>query len=175
MSEDEMRTSIQADMAEFRRQLGEGTLQRACTALLNYMSELRTHFRDGSLDLDVSGLYQGYLDMTYFALFPPALKRRDLKIAVVFNHETFGFEAWLAGRNREMSRQYWELFRDGQFAEGRVITPGPGVDAIVECDLVGDVDLSDKGKLTAKIEEATIAFIRGIEEHLASAEGESPG
>ncbi len=85
--------ALQADLAEFRRQLRDGSTQRAYAALLAYMLGLRTHFKDSHPDTRVSGLYQGYLDMTYFALFPPHLKPRDLKIAIVFNYAAFRFEA----------------------------------------------------------------------------------
>jgi len=76
------------------------------------MMGLRTHFASKYGDPAVSGLYKGYMDMTYFALFPPSLKRLDLKIAIVFNYEAFRFEAWLAARNRKVQRQYWDDFKD---------------------------------------------------------------
>ena len=76
---------IQADAKELRRQLEQGAIQRAYKALLSYMMGLRTRFENSYGDSAVSGLYQGYLDMTYFALFPPSLKQRDLKVAIVFN------------------------------------------------------------------------------------------
>ena len=60
------------------------------------MMDLRTHFKDRYPKYSVSGLYQGYLDMTYFAVVPPSFKRRGLKIAIVFNYGAFRFEAWLA-------------------------------------------------------------------------------
>ena len=41
--------------------------------------------------------------MTYFALFPDALKKHNLKLATVFNYQTFRFEVWLAARNRQRS------------------------------------------------------------------------
>ena len=95
------------------------------------------------------------MDMTYFALFPPPLKRRNLKIAIVFNYEAFRFEAWLAGSNRKVQRQYWELFRDSQWTDYRVVAPARGIDSIVECDLARDFDLSDPDALTSIIEAAT--------------------
>jgi hypothetical protein len=104
--------------------------------------------------------------MTYFALFPPSLKERGLKIAIVFNYDAFRFEAWLAGSNRKVQREYWELFRDSQWPEYRVVTPAAGVDSIIECDLAEDLDLSDPDALTARIESATTAFIGDIERFL---------
>ena len=159
--------SIQEDMAELRRQLGKGSIQRAYGALLAYMMGLRTHFENIYGHSAVSGLYQGYMDMTYFALFPPSLKRRDLKVAIVFNYGAFRFEAWLTARNRKVQRQYWELFRDSQWNEYRVVAPATGIDSIVECDLAGDFDLGDPDALTARIETATAAFVGDIERFLS--------
>ncbi len=159
--------SIRKDLEEFQRQLRKGSIQKAYKALLSYMMDLRTHFKNSYPDSAVSGLYQGYMDMTYFALFPPPLKQRDLKIAIVFNYDAFRFEAWLAGSNRQVQRQYWELFRDSQWPKYRVVTPGRGIDSIVECDLAEDFDLSDPDALTLSIETATVAFIDDVERFLS--------
>ena len=163
--------SIREDMEEFRGQLRNGSIQRAYTALLSYMLGLRTHFKNSYPDSAVSGLYQGYMDMTYFALFPPPLKRRNLKIAIVFNYEAFRFEAWLAGSNRKVQRQYWELFRDSQWTDYRVVAPARGIDSIVECDLARDFDLSDPDALTSTIEAATAVFIGDMERFLMAGRG----
>ena len=108
--------------------------------------------------------------MSYFALFPPPLKRRNLKIAIVFNYEVFRFEAWLAGSNRKVQRQYWELFRDSQWTDYRIIAR-VRYDSIVECDLARDFDLSDPDALTSIIAAATAVFIGDMEEFLMTGHG----
>lgn len=160
-------TSIRKDMEEFRRQLEKGSVPRAYRALLSYIMGLRTHFQKNLADSTVSGLYQGYMDMTYFALFPSSLKPRNLKIAIVFNYDAFRFEAWLSGGNREVQRQYWEWIKDGDWPEYRVVTQGKGIDSILECDLATGFDLADPDALTATIESGTVAFIDDIESYLA--------
>jgi hypothetical protein len=162
--------SASEDMNEFRRQLEKGTIQKAYGTLLSYMKRLRTSFKNNLAGSTVSGLYQGYMDMTYFALFPSSLKHHNLKIAIVFNYEAFRFEGWLAAGNRKVQRQYWELFKDSQWPEYRVVTPAKGIDSIVECDLATDFDLDDPDALTASIEKATGAFIGDIESFLAEHE-----
>ncbi len=159
--------SIRQDMEEFREQLGEGSMQRAYRALLSFMTSLRTHFKNSDAGFPVSGLYQGYMDMTYFALFPPSLKRQGLKIAIVFNYDAFSLEVWLSGRNRHILEQYWELFKDSQWPAYRIATPATGMDSIVECDLAKDFDLSDPDALTAIIEAGTVAFIDEMESFLS--------
>jgi hypothetical protein len=162
--------SIKKDLEEFRRQLEKGSTQKAYGALLSYMMKLRTHFKNNLAGYTVSGLYQGYMDMTYFALFPSSLKQRNLKIAIVFNYDAFRFEAWLAAGNRKVQRQYWELFKDSRWPEYRVVTPAKGIDSILECDLAIDFDLDDPDALAASIEKTTVAFIDNIERFLAEHE-----
>jgi len=161
--------SIQEDMNELRGQLGTGAIQKAYRALLGYMMDLRTRFKNRYPSYSISGLYQGYMDMTYFAIVPPSLKHRDLKIAIVFNYEAFRFEAWLAGTNRQVQRKYWELFRDSR-SEYRVVTPAKGVDSIIECNLAEDFDFGDLDTLTASIEENAVEFINDVERFLSDHE-----
>lgn len=163
--------SIQEDMNEFRGQLRRGAIQRAYKALLDYMLDLRTRFKNRHPGYAISGLYQGYLDMTYFAILPPSLKARDLKVAIVFNYEAFRFEAWLAGANRQVQRKYWELFRDSQWTKYRVVTPAKGVDAIIEANLAEEVNFGDLEELTARIEEETDRFIEQVERFLSDHPG----
>jgi hypothetical protein len=151
-------------------QLEKGSIQRAYRALISYMMGLRTHFKNNVPGLTVSGLYQGYMDMTYFACFPPSLKQRKLKIAIVFNYDAFRFEAWLAAGNRKVQRQYWELFKEGQWPTYRVVAPAPGIDSILENDLATDFDLDDPDALTASIERTTLAFLDDIERFLGEHE-----
>jgi hypothetical protein len=159
--------SIREDLGELRAQIEKGSIQRAYGALLSYMMGLRRHFESGLAGFTVSGLYQGYMDMTYFALFPPSLKACNLKIAIVFNYDAFRFEAWLSGGNREVQRQYWQLFKDSRWPEYRVVAPAKGIDSILECDLATDFDLDDPDALTSSIEATTVAFIEDIERYLA--------
>jgi hypothetical protein len=127
--------SIQDDMTRFRTQLQIGSIQKAHRALLGYMLDLRTHFKDRHPNYTISGLYQGYLDMSYFALVPPAFRRRRLKIAIVFNYGDFRFEAWLSGANRQVLQRYWDRVKDARWSEYRLVSPGAWADSIVECDL----------------------------------------
>jgi hypothetical protein len=156
-------------MNELRGQLRTGAIQKAYKALLGYMMDLRTRFKNRYPSYSISGLYQGYMDMTYFAIVPPSLKHRDLKIAIVFNYEAFRFEAWLAGTNRQVQRKYWELFRDSR-CEYRVVTPAKGVDSIIECNLAEDFDFGDLDSLTASIEENAVEFINDVERFLSDHE-----
>jgi len=147
------------DLTDLRDRLGEGSLQRAYGSIIGYMSRIRSHFAASYGDRAVSTLYQGCFDITYFALFPPALKSRGLKLAIVFDYESFAFEVWLAARNRSLQRHYWQLFRDNGWSGHRLVEPAPGIDAFVKCDVAEALELEVPEVLTARIETAAQAFL----------------
>ena len=159
--------SVSTDLAELRRLLAQGSIQRAYRALLSYMTQLRTHFMKNAAAGRVSELYQGALDVSFFAVFPPSLARRRLKVVVLFNYKAFRFEAWLAGRNRQVQKQYWQLLKERDWPDYRLRTPAKGVDAILECDLATDVDFDDPEALTASIAAAVDGFVKDVERTLA--------
>jgi hypothetical protein len=158
--------TIQENMNVLQGQLRIGAIQKAYKALLEYMMNLRTFFMSRYPNYSISGLYQGYMDMTYFAIVPPSLKPRSLKIAIVFNYEAFRFEAWLSGSNRQVQRKYWELFRDSEWTDYRVVTPEKGVDSIIESNLAETFNFGDLDSLTASIEEKAVKFINDVEKFL---------
>lgn len=162
-----MSSNLEQDMKELRRQLKKGSVPRAYRTLLSYIMALRTHFAKTHGEAAVSGAYQGYMDMTYFALFPPMLKRLGLKVAIVFNYNAFRFEAWLSGRNRKVQSQYWRHLKDVPWDNYRVVPPAEGIDSILECDLATDFDLARPEQLTSKIEKGTRAFVAAIESYLS--------
>lgn len=158
--------SLGDDLTELQRQLSEGSLQRAYGAIVGYMSQLRVHYTRTQGQWTVSGLYQGYFDMTYFALFPPSLKSRGLKLAVVFDYESFAFEVWLAARNRTLQRRCWELLRDHGWSKYRLVEPATGVDAIIKSGVADAFALAEPEILTSRIETATQALLDDLEPFL---------
>jgi len=152
---------------EYRKQLERGAIRRAYKGLMEYIMDLRTHFKNKYPDYFVSGsIYYGYMDMTYFSFFPESLKQRKLKIAVVFIHDTFRFEAWLAGYNKEVQSKYWKLIKESDWNKYQVVSTTKGVDSIIEHTLVDNPDFSDLGALTKQIESATMKFIEDVESFL---------
>ena len=163
--------SFHENMIEYRKQLEKGTIQKAYKGLMEYIMALRTYFQDKYPDYFVSGsIYYGYMDMTYFSFFPESLKQRKLKIAIVFLHEAFRFEAWLAGYNKQVQSKYWELFKDCGWEKYRLVPTTQGADSILEHILVEAPDFSDLDALTKRIEVSTLEFIQGVEGFLAAHE-----
>lgn len=157
-------------MQAYHQQLQQGEIQQAYRGLMEYMSALKTELKAKHPDYQVSGsLYFGYMDMTYFAFTPPALKEKGLKIAVVFVHETFAFEAWLSAANRGLLAQFAEQFKDAAWEKYRRVTPAQNPDAILEYTIASDPDFSDLPVLSAQIERGTLAFCADIQAFLAGA------
>jgi hypothetical protein len=154
-------------MGEFKNELAKGHIQKAYQGLMLYILELKSHFAKKYQDYEVSSsLYNGYMDMTYFALVPQSLKSRKLKIAVVFVYDTFRFEVWLAGVNKEVQNKYWKILKEKNCNEYRIPATTKGKDSILEYTLAESPDFTDKERLTKQIEDGTLKFIGDIMELL---------
>ena len=153
---------------EYRNQLAKGEIQKAYKGLMEYIMALRTHFKNKYPDYFVSGrIYYGYMDMTYFSFTPQSLKDRNLKIAIVFIHETCRFEAWLVGYNKGIQQKYWKLFKQSGWNKYRIVSTTKGVDSIIETILADNPDFSDLAAVTKQIEQGTLKFIKDVERFLS--------
>ncbi|OHB62129.1 MAG: hypothetical protein A2167_02405 [Planctomycetes bacterium RBG_13_46_10] len=153
---------------EYREQLEKGAIKKAYRGLMEYIMDLRTHLKNKYPDYFVSGsIYYGYMDMTYFSFFPKSLKVRNLKIAIVFIHDTFRFEVWLAGSNKQVQQKYWNLIKESHWNKYHIVSTTKGVDSIVEYILVDNPDFSDLDTLTNQIEIESLKFIEDVESFLS--------
>ena len=155
-------------MNEYREQMAKGDIKEAYKGLMDYVMDLRLHFQNNYPEYVVSGnIYQGYMDMTYFSFFPESLKRRKLKVAIVFLHDTCRFEVWLAGQNKQVQTKYWKLFKESDWNKYRIPSTTQGVDSILEAIVVDNPDFSDLDTLTKQIEYGTLQFIKDVEGFLS--------
>jgi hypothetical protein len=159
--------SMNGYINEYKQQMEKGVIQKAYKGLMEYIMSLRTHFSNKYPDLTPGNLYHGYMDMTYFPIFPRALKSRKLKIAIVVIHETIRFEAWLVGYNKQIQTEYWKLLKEVKRDNYRMPATLKGVDSIIECTLADNPDFSDPDGLTKQIEDGTLTFISDIEGFLS--------
>lgn len=161
--------SFQEFIPVYRQQMELGAVPKVYRGILDTLFGLRKHFTIHFPQYNVpGGLYQGYMDMSYFSLFPEALKKRNLKIALVFLHESFRFEVWLAGVNKQVQGEYWRIFRESGWDKYRLVPTIEGQDSILECILVETPDFSDIDRLTTQIEQGVHQFIEDIEEFFAA-------
>ncbi len=148
---------------EYRKQLEKGVIQKAYRGLMEYIMDLRTHLKNKYPEYFVSGIYSGYMDMTFFQFTPITLHDRKLKVSIVFIYDAFRFEIWLAGYNKSVQDKYWELFRESGWGKYRVVPTTNGADSIIEHVLVEDPDFSDLDALTKRIEKEALRFILNVE------------
>lgn len=153
-------------MEEYKKEMKKGTIRNAYKGLMEYIMDLRTHFKNKYPDYFVSGLYYGYMDMTYFSFSPESLKDRKLKIAIVFVHDTVRFEVWLSGQNKEIQREYWKLFKENDLNKYNVVPTTESFDSIIEHVLVHNPDFSNLDELTEQIEEGTLKFSQDLKDFL---------
>jgi hypothetical protein len=162
--------SLQENMVEYKKQLEKGAIQKAYQGLMEYMLSLKNHFGTKYPDFSVSGsMYSGYMDMTYFSVFPKSLKNRELKIAIVFVYDSFRFEVWLSGRNQQVLAKYWKIVKDSGWDKYQLAAQGKWADSILEHVLVYNPDFSDLEALTKQIDQEASKFIRDVESFLTKA------
>jgi hypothetical protein len=95
------------------------------------------------------------------------LKNRNLKIILLFVHDTFELQVWLAGYNKNVQAKYWRLFNEGNWNKYHVAATTKDVDYIVDTVLVKNPDFSDLNALTKQIEAGTLKFIEDVEAFLS--------
>ena len=160
--------SFHEQIKEYKKQLEKGDIKEAYRGLMEYIMGLRSYFKNKYPDYFVSGsIYYGYMDMTYFSFIPESLKRRKLRIAIVFIHDTCRFEVWLAGYNKQVQTKYWKLVKEIDWNKYRIPSTTKGVDSIIEYILVDNPDFSDLDTLTKQIERGTLKFIKDVENFLS--------
>ena len=155
-------------MNEYKKQLIKGDIIEAYQGLMAYFGDLRSYFKNKYPDYVVSGsIYYGYMDMTYFPIIPESLKRRNLKIALVFVHGTFRFEVWLAAKNKTIQTKYLELLNNSDWSKYHISETTKGVDSILDSIIIDDPDFNDLDALTKQIEIRTLEFIKDVEGFLS--------
>jgi len=158
---------LQEYIDEYRKQLEKGVIQKAYRGLLQYMMDLRTHLTKKYPDFEPGNIYQGYMDMTYFPIFPAELTSKKLKIAIVFIHETIRFEVLLAAQNKRIQTEYRRLFKEDNWDKYKIPVTTKGVDSIMECTLTDTPDFNDLDALTEQLEKRTLLFVNDIKNFLS--------
>lgn len=134
----------------YKQELAKGNVQIAYTTLVKYMMSLSTLFSNKfSKEYTIGGLFQGYMDYTYFYYTNDFLKERKLKLGLVLNHKDMRFEIWLLGQTKPIQEKYWQLFKSTRWCKG--VTEKPTY-SVFETVIIDTPDFNDFEKLTTKIE-----------------------
>lgn len=142
--------------------LQHGEIQIAYKEILSLIGKLRAEFVKKYPHDDVSSVYQGYMDMSYFSLSKKSLKDKGLKIAIVYLHEKGSFEVWLSARNREISKKYASLLDNKLHDDLNIFHDINNLDAIAECILTATPDFEDQSSLINTIDNGVKKFITKI-------------
>lgn len=153
---------------EYRKQLQNRAVKEAYKGLMEYIKYLRLHLKNNYPDYFVSSSVQyGFMDYTYFYFFPKSLQHRKLKIVILFVHDTFTFEIWLAGYNKDIQKKYWKLFTESDWNKYHIASTTRDVNSIIDHILIDNPDFRDLDTLTKQIEKGTLKFIKDIENFLS--------
>lgn len=146
--------------------LQQGEIQVAYRGILEFIGKFRAHTFKKYPYYEVSGIYQGYMDMSYFSIVTKPLKEKGLKFAIVYWHEKGTFEVWLSARNREISNYYDSQF-NGKIFEGlSVFHDHHNQDAIIECTLTSSPNFDEQELLINLLEKEIEHFITAISNSL---------
>lgn len=154
--------SLNDHIQEYTALLSKGRIQKAYKGIMTFMSGLKNDMEKKYPEYASSALYFGYMDMTYFAFTPTELKKRNLKVAVVYLHEQNKFEAWLGGGNRRVQAAYIEQMSHLDIGDYRLSRVDPGVDSIIESQIIEQPDFDQVKDLMQIIESKTIEFTEHI-------------
>jgi len=154
--------SLSETIREYTAQLQHGQIQKAYKGIMTFMSALKAYLENRNEDYAATGLYFGYMDMTYFAFTPLKLKQRGLKIAIVYLHEQNRFEAWLGGANRKVQAEYIKALKGADIGSFRLSEVSPGVDSIIELQILEQPDFDKPEELMQVIESKVLEFAESI-------------
>lgn len=150
------------NLAYYRKQIEKGDIQKDYKKLITYIKRLRTHFiKTYPIDYKVGSIYQGNMNFSFFPFTPITLKNEKLKIVIIFNHTKMRFEICLAGRNRQIQKKYWNIFRNSDWNKYHIPDNLEGF-SIVDHIIMETPDFDNFDTLTQHIETETMKFIRDI-------------
>ena len=146
----------------YTHHLQQGEIQIAYKGILEFLGKLRSEFIKKYPHYDVSSIYQGYMDMSYFSLSTKSLKDKGLKIAIVYLHEKGAFEAWLSARNRDIAKGYTSILNSNIAGDVNLFHDNSNTDAIIECILTLTPSFGDQSLLIDTIDQAVEKFVKTI-------------
>jgi len=145
---------------EYKKQMKIGDVPTAYKAIIKYVMNLRTYFKTNYPDYIIGSLYQGYMDITFFSITTSLLKKRKLKIAVVFDHQKSQFEFWLSGQNRQIREENSKLLEKKGQKEYYASPTNPY--SIIEYTIAENPNFGDVDSLTIEIEKGFKKFLQDI-------------
>lgn len=105
--------SLNSRIPAYKAAFSNGELQKTYQDLVGVIQNLRTEFsKKYKSEYSIASVLHGYIDFTYFYLQNDYLKKKKLKLAIVFNHKNVNFELWLLGQTKDVQVLYWRKLRE---------------------------------------------------------------
>lgn len=105
--------SLNARIPAYKTAFSSGELQKTYQDLVGIVQNLRTEFsKKYKSEFTVANVLHGYIDFTYFYLQNDYLKKKKLKLAIVFKHKNANFELWLLGQTKDVQILYWRKLKE---------------------------------------------------------------
>lgn len=148
----------------YKEEIKNGQIPAVYRGILDFISKLRIYLsKEYPLHFMTGGIYQGYMDLSFFTFTPKSLKNLKLKCPIIFNHIDFRFEIWLVGNNRKVQKKYWDIFAGSDWDRYYVPEELGKEFSIVEHVLVENPDFFHAQALMETIESNALQFIGDIE------------
>jgi hypothetical protein len=143
----------------YNEQLNQGHIQKAYRGIMEMMSQLKTTWDTHYPETPSGALYAGYMDMTFISVKPAVLSDMDLRISIVYLHESHTFEAWLVARNRKIQSQIHSQLKNKKLGKFNLTELGPGIDSIIAMTLEDEPNFDQIEELIGEIIDKTQHFI----------------
>lgn len=155
-------------LTEYRKHLKKGDIRKAYKGLMEYIADLKLYLKNKYPDYFVSSsVNTGYMDYTYFFFFPKSLKKKKLKVIILFIHETFTFEVWLSGFNKNIQKKYWQICTKNKWNKYHIANTIKDDYYIIKNTLLEKTDFKNLKALTKQIEKGILKFIKDVESFLS--------
>jgi hypothetical protein len=151
--------NLSQHIKHYNHQLNLGHIQKAYRGIMEMMSQLKITWDNQYPEIPSGALYAGYMDMTFISVKPAVLSDVDLRVSIVYLHESHTFEVWLVARNRKIQSQIHDHLKKKELGRYTLSELGPGVDSIIALTCVADPDFDNTEKLIMEIIEKTQDFI----------------
>lgn len=151
--------NLNRHIEHYNQQLKLGHIQKAYRGIMEMMSQLKIAWDNQYPETPSGSLYAGYMDMTFISVKPTVLSDMDVRVSIVYLHESHTFEAWLVARNRKIQSQIHDQLKTKDLGPYILSELGPGIDSIIAMTCIADPDFDDTEELIKGIIEKTQEFI----------------
>jgi hypothetical protein len=158
----------QKSIEQYRKALQSGA-DEGYRAVLGFLADWRLQLQKKHPDYAVSALQVGQMDFSYFTFTTAALKKRSLKVVVLFVHNRFSFEVWLSGQNKAVATKALRLLQDVGWSKHELAMDTRSVDYAAKTCLLVDANFSSPQTLSAQLEQGIVGFVDDVEAALAKA------